>query len=84
MLKQLLSVSDVNQLKTGDQLTDHPELSLGKMYTIGNVSHGLVYAIFDNGRLELKLLKTDELPDSPWWVRVYPDGGSDMAGSYSI
>ena len=25
MLKQLLSVSDVKQLKTGDQLSDHPE-----------------------------------------------------------
>ena len=71
MLKQILSVSDVKQLKTGDQLSDHPEWSMGKTYTIGNISYGLVYAIFDNGHLELKVFKTDEVPDAPWWVQIH-------------
>ena len=72
MLKQLLSVSDVKKLKTGDQLSDHPEWSLGKTYTVGNVSHWLVYAIYDDGSFELKVFKTDELPEMPWWV-IHPD-----------
>lgn len=70
MLKQILSVSDVKKLKAGDQLSDHPELSRGKIYTIGNVSHGLVYAIYESGHYELKILKTDEMPDMPWWLHV--------------
>ncbi len=70
MLKQILSVSDVKKLKAGDQLSDHPELSMGKVYTIGNVSHGQVYAIYENGRLELKIFKTDEMPEMPWWVFI--------------
>jgi hypothetical protein len=68
MLKQILSVSDVKKLKAGDHLSDHPVDSLGKKYVIGNISHGLIYAIHDNGYLELKLLKTDELPELTWWV----------------
>jgi hypothetical protein len=73
MLKQILSVSDVKKLKAGDQLSDHPEMSLGKTYTIANVSHGLVYAICENGHLELKIFKTDEIPDMPLWVYVNAD-----------
>ena len=75
MLKQILSVSDVKKLKAGDQLSDNPELSLGKTYTIENISDGIVYAIYDNGYLELKIFRTDEIPDTPWWVHSYPDLG---------
>jgi hypothetical protein len=67
MLKQILSVNDVKKLKTGDRLSDRPE-RLGKIYTIQNISHGLVYAIYDNDRLELKVFKTDEVPDMSWWL----------------
>lgn len=70
MLKQILSVSDVKKLKAGDHLSDHPMGSFGKTYIIENISHGLIYAIHDNDRLELKVFKTDELPDVSWWV--YP------------
>jgi hypothetical protein len=72
MLKQLLSVSDVKQLKTGDRLSDQPDFSLGKVYTIENISRGLVYAIYDNIYCELKVFTTDEVPQICWWVSV-PD-----------
>ena len=77
MLKKILSVSDVKKLKAGDQLSDHHELSLGKMYTIGNVSHGLVYAIYDNGDRELKVFRTDEIPDMSWWLYIRADQDSE-------
>ncbi len=70
MLKQILSVSDVDKLKTGDILSDHSELSLGKKYTIENVFQGNIYAIHDNGFLEMKILKMDEVPGKKWWVIV--------------
>ena len=73
MLKQILSVSDVKKLKAGDQLSDHPELAMGKTYTIENISHGLVYAVYDNGNFELKVFNTNEIPAMPWWVHTYPD-----------
>ncbi len=74
MLKKILSVSDVKKLKAGDQLSDHADLSMGKIYTIGNVSHGIVYAIYDNGHRELKIFKTDELPDTSWWIYGLSEG----------
>jgi hypothetical protein len=77
MLKQILSVSDVKKLKAGDQLSDHPELALGKTYTIENISHGIVYAVHDNGHLELKIFKTDEIPEITWWVHAHIDPGRD-------
>jgi hypothetical protein len=80
MLKQILSVSDVKKLKAGDQLSDHPELSLGKTYTVENISHGIVYAIYDNGYLELKIFKTDEIPASPWWVHSYTEPDRERFG----
>jgi hypothetical protein len=46
---------------------------MGKTYTIGNISHGLVYAILDNGHLELKVFKTDEVPDASWWVQIHTE-----------
>ncbi len=76
MLKQILSVSDVKQLKIGDLLSDHPEWSLGKTYTVENISRGLVYIIFDNGHLELKILKTDEIPQTAWWTKIDPEAGT--------
>jgi hypothetical protein len=71
MLKQILSVSDVKKLKIGDRLSDHPDSSLGKTYMVGNVSCGLVYAIYDNGHVELKVFKTDEVPQMCWWVYIH-------------
>jgi hypothetical protein len=77
MLKQILSVGDVKKLKAGDQLSDHPELSRGKIYTVENISHGILYAIHDNGYFELKIFKTDEMPEVPWWINVQADPGWD-------
>ena len=68
MLKQVLSVSDVRKLKVGDQLFNHSELQLAKTYTIQNISEGMVYAIYENGYRELKILQTDYLPQDSWWV----------------
>jgi hypothetical protein len=68
MLKQILSVGDVKKLQVGDQLFDNPEFSLAKTYVVQNVSDSMVYAIHENGHQELKLLKTDEIPGSSWWV----------------
>jgi hypothetical protein len=68
MLKQILSVSDVKKLKVGDQLFDNPEFALAKIYIVQNVSNSMVYAIHENGHRELKLLKTDEMPQACWWV----------------
>jgi hypothetical protein len=70
MLKQILSVSDVNKLQVGDELFDNPEFSLAKIYTIQNVSKTTIYAIHENGHRELKILKTDEMPYSSWWVKL--------------
>ena len=68
MLKQLLSVDDIEKLKIGDHLCDGPQLSAAKLYTIGNISHGQVYAIHQNNHFELKVFKCDELPATPWWL----------------
>ena len=68
MLKQILSVSDVKKLQVGDQLFDNPEFSLAKIYVVRNVSDRMIYAIHEDGHQELKLLKTDEMPASSWWV----------------
>jgi hypothetical protein len=68
MLKQILSVSDVRNLKAGDRISDHPDPSLGKIYTVGNVADGQIYVIHDSGILELKILKTDQLPEPGWWM----------------
>ena len=62
MLKQILSVSDVKKLQVGDELFDHPEFSQAKIFIVQNVSDGTIYAIHENGRRELKILKTDEMP----------------------
>ena len=70
MLKQLLSIRDVNDLRMGNRLSDNPEKDLGKTYTIQNVAHGLVYAINDSDNLELRVLATGTLPLSNWWVYV--------------
>ena len=69
MLKQILSVSDVKRLQVGDQLFDNSESTLAKIYVVQNVSNSTVYAIHENGHRELKILKTDEIPYSAWWVR---------------
>ena len=69
MLKQILSVSDVKKLQVGDQLFDNPEFSLAKVYIVQNVSNSTIYAIHENGHRELKILKTDEMPYSSWWVK---------------
>ena len=76
MLKQILSVTDVKKLKTGDILSDHPDFSLGKKYTIEKVSQGNIYAIHDNGFLEMKILKMDEVPGNEWWVFIQADFGA--------
>ena len=68
MLKQILSVSDVKKLQVGDQLFDNPAFSLAKTYIVQNISNSMVYAIYENGHQELKLLKTDEVPNASWWV----------------
>jgi len=68
MLKQILSVSDIKKLQVGDQLFDNSEFSLAKTYIIQNISNSMVYAIHENGHRELKLLRTDEMPQSSWWV----------------
>ena len=68
MLKQILSVSDVKKLQVGDQLFDHPEFSLAKTYIIQNISHGIIYAIHENGHLELKLLNLEDDPPLHWWM----------------
>jgi hypothetical protein len=68
MLKQILSVSDVKKLQVGDQILDNPEFSLAKTYIVQNISNNMVYAIHENGHRELKLLRTDEMPQFPWWV----------------
>jgi hypothetical protein len=68
MSKQILSVSDVKKLKAGDRLSDHPDLSIGKIYTVGNVADGQVYVIHDSEILELKILKADQLPEIAWWM----------------
>jgi len=70
MLKQILSVSDVKKLKAGDILSDHPELPMGKTYIVENVSQANVYVIHDNGNLEMKIIKRDEVPEKEWWVFV--------------
>jgi hypothetical protein len=69
MLKQILSLSDVKKLQVGDQLYDNPEFSQAKIYVIQNVSNSTIYAIYENGHRELKILKTDEIPYSSWWVK---------------
>jgi hypothetical protein len=71
MLKQILSVSDVKKLIIGDQLLDHSDTTLGKTYTVCNVSERLVYAISGDHALELKILYTNEIPQTNWWVLVY-------------
>jgi hypothetical protein len=68
MLKQILSVSDVKKLKAGDRITDHPDSSIGKIYRIGNIADGQIYAIHDGSSLELKIFKTDQLPEIAWWI----------------
>ena len=73
LFKQFLSVSDIQKLKIGDQLCDGPQLSLAKLYTIGNISHGLVYAIHQNGHFELKIFRSSEMPATSWWLLTQPD-----------
>jgi len=68
MLKQILSVSDVKKLQVGAELFDNSEFSLAKIYIVQNVSNGTIYAVHENGHRELKILKTDEMPYSSWWV----------------
>ena len=69
MLKKILSVGDVKKLQVGDQLFDNSEFSLAKVYIVQNVSNSTIYAIHENGNRELKILKTDEIPYSAWWVK---------------
>jgi len=69
MLKKILSVGDVKKLQVGDQLYDNSEFSLAKVYIVQNVSNSTIYAIHENGSRELKILKTDEIPYSSWWVK---------------
>ena len=78
MFSQLLSVSDLEKLKAGDRISDHPESSLGKMYTVGNISQGLIYAIYDTDNLELKIFKRDEMPAGAWWVYDYPEPSREV------
>jgi len=68
MLKQILSVGDVKRLQVGDQLFDNAEFALAKIYIVQNVSNSTIYAIHENGHRELKILKTDEIPFSSWWI----------------
>jgi hypothetical protein len=68
MLKQIHSVSDVKKLQVGDLLFDSPETSVAKVYIVQNVSNNTIYAIHENSRRELKILKTDEIPYASWWI----------------
>ena len=68
MLKQILSANDVKKLEVGDQLSDHPEEGLGKTYIILNISKGLVYAVYENGQMELKVFNMHETPETQWWI----------------
>jgi hypothetical protein len=69
MLKKILSVSDVKKLQVGDQLCDNPDYTLAKTYTVQNISDSTIYAIHDDGQLELKMLNKNAMPDSMWWVK---------------
>jgi hypothetical protein len=61
----------------GNKLSDHPESSLGKTYIIENVSQDNIYAVHNNGYLEMKTLKRDEIPEKEWWVFVHVDQEQD-------
>ena len=68
MLKKLNSVHDIRQLVIGDQLLDHPEESKAKRFVIENISDTNIYAVYDNGWRELKILKMDSSPETDWWL----------------
>ena len=81
MLRQLLSISDVEKLKSGDQLSDHPEWSSGKIFTVVNVCNGLIYAISEGYLLELKTFKIDALPQAPWWLFTRPASAEELVAT---
>jgi hypothetical protein len=68
MLKKLNNVHDLRQLVIGDHLLDHPEESKARRFIIENISGTNIYAVYDNGWRELKILPIDALPEADWWV----------------
>ena len=68
MLKKLNNVHDLRQLVIGDQLLDYPEESTAKRFRIENISGTNIYAVYENGWRELKILKMDSTPETDWWL----------------
>jgi hypothetical protein len=72
MLNKILSRGDFKKLKIGDQLLNSPEPRKAKIYIIKNISREVVYAIYDDGQLELKLLDENKIVKGSWWVSGNP------------
>jgi hypothetical protein len=68
MVKKISSIGDIRKLVIGDKLLDHPEPEKAKTYTIRNITDGIIYAIYENNHLHLKVFSADNLSHREWWL----------------
>jgi len=67
MLKKVTSIVDVHQ---DDVLFDNPVVEKAKQYKIENISNGNIYAIHNDGILDLKVINSYDLLTGSWWKKT--------------